>query len=119
MGVAKAGGDTAVKEKAALVANGAFRHHVDLGSRGKVGSNGRVAVDNRQQWQLQSGNNQLKVTVVSDGVESHGGSGEQRQSAVIGSKTPIAKASIVMPPTSLSLLSAGGARRAAVVAARE
>jgi hypothetical protein len=49
MGVAKAGRDTALKAKAALVVNGAFHHRVDHGGGGKVGTNGRAAVDNRQQ----------------------------------------------------------------------
>ncbi len=65
MGVAKAEGDTAVKAKAAPAVNGVFCGCVDHGSGGKVGANGRAAVDSRQQWQRQSGNNQLKVTVAS------------------------------------------------------
>ncbi len=44
-----AGGDTAVKAKAALVGNSVFRRRVDHGGGGKVSANGRLAVDNRQQ----------------------------------------------------------------------
>ncbi len=51
VGVAKAGGDTAVNAKAALVVNEAFRHCVDHGGGRKVCANGREAVDNRHQWQ--------------------------------------------------------------------
>jgi hypothetical protein len=47
MGVAKAGRDTAVKEKAALAVNRVFCHRVDHGGSRKVGANGRTAVDNR------------------------------------------------------------------------
>ncbi len=57
MGVAKAGGDTAVKAKAALTVNGAFCCHVDHGRGRKVGAKSRAAVENRQQWQRQPGNN--------------------------------------------------------------
>jgi hypothetical protein len=53
MGVAKAGGDTTVKTKAVPAVNGGFRRCMDHGSSGKVGANGREAVDNRQQWQQQ------------------------------------------------------------------
>ncbi len=75
MGVAKASGVTAVKAKAGPAVNGAFRCRVNHDSSKKVGADGRVVVDNRQQqqWQRQSGNNQLKVTVASGGVDSHGG----------------------------------------------
>ncbi len=60
-GSGKGGRDTAVKAKAAPVVNVAFCSRVDHGGSGKVGTDGRVAADNRQQWQRQSGNNQLKV----------------------------------------------------------
>jgi hypothetical protein len=76
IGVAKAGGDTAVKTKVALAVNGAFCRQVDHGSSGKVGADGRAVVDNRQQWQRQSGINQLKVMVASGGVDSRGGGGK-------------------------------------------
>jgi hypothetical protein len=56
IGVAKADRDTAVKAKAAPAMNWAFHCHVDHGGGGKVGGNGRAAVDNRQQWQQQLGN---------------------------------------------------------------
>ena len=46
IGVAKAGRDTAVKEKAAPVVNGAFRCHVDHGGGRKVGGNGTAVVRN-------------------------------------------------------------------------
>ena len=119
-GNGRRGGDTAVKEKAAPVVNGAFHHCVDHCGSVKVGTNGRAAVDNRQQWQQQSGNNQLKVMVASSGVDSRGGSGKQWQSTAIGSKTPMAKAIIVAPPTPLLLsLLAGGGRWPAAAAARE
>jgi hypothetical protein len=49
MGVAKAGGDKAVKAKAALVVNRAFCCRVDRSSGRKVGANGKAAVENRQQ----------------------------------------------------------------------
>jgi hypothetical protein len=49
MGVAKADGDTAVKAKAAPAVNGAFHCRMDHGGGGKVGANGRAAVDNRKQ----------------------------------------------------------------------
>jgi hypothetical protein len=110
MGVAKAGRDTAVKAKAAPVVHGAFRCRVDYGSGRKVGANVRAAVDNRQQWQQQSGNNQLKVTVASGGIDSRGGGGKQRWSTVIGSKTPTAKVIVDVPLTPLLLLSASGGR---------
>jgi hypothetical protein len=100
-GVAKASGDTAVKAKAALVMNGAFYCCVDHGGSGKVGANGRVAVDNRQC------NNQLKVTVASGGVDSRGGGGKQWRSTAINSKAPTAKAIAIMPPTILLSLLAG------------
>ncbi len=102
-----AGGDTAVKAKAALAVNGAFFCHVDHGSSRKVGANSRAAVDNRQQWQRQSGNNQLKEIVASSGVDSHGGSSKQHRLTAIGSKMPTVKAIVVTPPTALLLLSAG------------
>jgi hypothetical protein len=60
MGVAKAGGDTAVKAKAAPAVNEEFHCHVDHGSGSKVGSDGGVVIENKQQRQRQSGNNQLK-----------------------------------------------------------
>jgi hypothetical protein len=119
MGVAKANRDTAVKAKAALAVNGVFRCCVDHGSSGKDGANGRAAIDNRQQWQWQSGNNQLKVTVASGSVDCRGGGGEQQQSMAIGSKMPMAKAIVVAPPTPLLLLLAGCDGRAAMAAARE
>jgi hypothetical protein len=120
MGVAKASRDTATKAKAAPAVNGAFRRHVDHGSGGKVGgANGRVAVNNRQQWQHQSGNNKLKVMMASGGLFSLGGSGKQRQSTVIGSKMPTAKAIVVAPLTPLSSSLAGGGGWVAAVAARE
>jgi hypothetical protein len=119
MGVAKAGRDTAVKAKAALVVNGAFCHCVDHGGGRKVGANGRAAVDSRQQWQRQSSIDQLKVMVASGGIDSHGVGGKQRQSTAIGSKTPMAKTIIVAPPTFMALSLAGGGWQAAVVAARE
>jgi hypothetical protein len=62
MGVAKAGGDIAVKAKAAPAVNELFCRRWTMAAAKKVGANGRAAVDNRQQWQWQSGNNQLKVT---------------------------------------------------------
>jgi hypothetical protein len=68
-----------------------------------IGTNCRAAVDNRQQWQQQSGNNQLKVMVASGGVDFHGGGGEWRQSTAIDSKMPMAKATVVAPPTPLLL----------------
>ncbi len=120
MAVAKAGGDTFVKAKAAPVVNGAFCCCVDHGRRGgKVGAIGRVVVNNRQQWQWQSGNNQLKVTVVSSGIDSCGGSGKQRQSRAICSKTPMAKAIVIAPPTPLLLSLADGAGPAVAAATRE
>jgi hypothetical protein len=76
LGVAKVGGDTAMKAKAALAVNETFPCRMNHGGGRKVGANGRAAVDNRQQWQRQSGNNQLKVTVASGGVGSRGGGGE-------------------------------------------
>ncbi len=69
------GGDTAVKAKALSAVNVAFCHRVDHGIGGKAGGNGRAAVDNRQQWQWQSGNNQRKVMVASGGVDSRGWGG--------------------------------------------
>jgi hypothetical protein len=117
MGVAKAGRDTAVKAKAALVGNGAFCRRMDHGSSGKAGANSRATVDNRQQWQRQSGNYQLKVLVASGGVDSHGGGSKQRQSTIISSKTPTAKAIIVVPPTPLLLPLAGSGGWSAVAAA--
>jgi hypothetical protein len=76
MGVANVGGDTAVKAKAAPTVNRVFRRSVDHSGGRKVGANGRAAVDNRQQWQRQSGNKQLKVTVASGGIDSRGGGGK-------------------------------------------
>jgi hypothetical protein len=108
-----------VKAKAALVVNGAFHRRMDHDGGGKDGGNSRAAVDNKQRWQQQSGNNQLKVMVASGGVDSHGSGGRQRWLMAIGSKTPMAKAIIVVLPTPLSLLSAGGSRRAAAAAVRE
>ncbi len=46
MGVAKEGGDTAVKVKAVPAVNGAFRCPVDHGGSGKVCTNGIMVVDN-------------------------------------------------------------------------
>jgi hypothetical protein len=119
MGVAKAGGNTIVKTKAAPAVNGAFCLRVDHGSGRKVGINGRAAVDNRQQWQQQLDNNQLKMTVTSIGVDSRGGSGEQQRSTAISSKMPMANTIIAMPPTPLLSTSAGGSGQAAARAARE
>jgi hypothetical protein len=85
----------------------------------KLVADGRATVDNRQQWQRQSGNNQLKVTVASSGVDSRGDGGKQRQLMAIGSEMPMAKVIIVAPPTPLLLLSAGSGGRAAAAAARE
>ncbi len=87
MGVAKAGGDTAMKAKAALVVNGMFCRCVDHGGGKKVGGDGRAAVDNSQQRERQSSNNQLKVMVASSGIDSRGGGGEQQRSMAISSKT--------------------------------
>ncbi len=64
-------------------------------------------------------NNQLKMMVAGSGVDSRGGSGEQRGSTVIDSKTTMAKVIVVAPSTSLLSLLAGDGGRAAVVAARE
>jgi hypothetical protein len=83
MGVAKVDRDTAVKAKTAPVVNGVFRHSVDYGGGRKVGADGRVAVDNRQQCQWQSGNNQLKVMVARGGIDSRGGGDKQRWSTAI------------------------------------
>ncbi len=113
MGVAKLGVDTAVKAKVALAVNWAFRGRVDHVGGGKVGANGRAAVDNIQH------NKQLQMMVASSGLGSRGGGSKQRQSAVIGSKVPMAKAIIVAPPTPLLSSSAGGSGRVAVAAARE
>jgi hypothetical protein len=118
MGVAKVCKDTAMKAKAALAVNGAFHCPVDHGGGRKVGANGRAAVDN-QQWQRQSGNNQIKVTVVSGGVDLCGGGGKQWRSMAIGSKAPTAKATAIAPSTLLLLPTACGGGRAAVAAARE
>jgi hypothetical protein len=119
LGVAKMVGDTAVKAKATPVVNEAFRCRLDHGGGRKVSADGRAAVDNRQQRQRQSGNNQLKVLVASAGIDSHEGSGKQWRLTAIGSKTPLAKAIVVVPPTPLSLLAAGGSRGAVAAAARE
>jgi hypothetical protein len=73
MGVAKVSGDTAVKAKAVPAVNRAFHRCLDHGGGRKVGANGRVVVDNRQQWQRQSDNNQQKVAVANGGVDSCGG----------------------------------------------
>jgi hypothetical protein len=78
MGVTKVRGDTAVKSKAAPAVNGVFCRWVDHGGGKKVGTNGRAAVDNRQQWQQQTDNNQLRVMVASGVVDSHGGGGNRR-----------------------------------------
>ncbi len=99
LGVAKVGRDTAVKAKVAPAVNGAFCHHLDHGSGRKVDANGRAAVDNRQQWQRQSSNNQLKVTVANGGVDCRGGDSKGRWSTAISSKMPMAKAIVVVPPT--------------------
>ncbi len=117
MGVAKVGGDTVVKAKVAPAVNEVFCCQVDHGRGTKVGVNGTAAVENR--WQRQSGNNQLKVTVASSGVDSQGGGGKQRWSTAIGSKMPMAKAIVIVPLTPLLSLSADSGGQAAVVAARE
>ncbi len=113
MGVAKAGGDTAAKAKAALAGNGAFCCRVDHGSGGKVGIDGRAAVDIRQR------NNQLKLTEANSGIDSCGGGGKQQQSTAISSKTQMAKLIVIVPPPPLLLLLAGSGGRAAAAAARE
>ncbi len=119
MGVAKAGRDTAVKAKAAPAVNGAFHRRVDHGGGRKVGGDGRATEDNRQQWQQQSGNNQLQVTVASGGIDSRGCRSKQQRSRAIVSETSIVKANVVVPATPLSLLSAGSGGQAAAAAARE
>ncbi len=83
------GRDPAVKAKAAPAVNGAFSRHMDHGGGGKVVSGSKVVVDNRQQWQRQSGSNQLKVMLASGGLDSHGGSGKQWRSMGMGSKMPM------------------------------
>jgi hypothetical protein len=103
MGVVKAGRETAVKAKAAPAVNWAFRCRMDHGSGRKVGANGSAAVDNRQQWQQQTGNNQLKAMVASSGVDSCRGGGKQWRLTAIGSKTPMAKVIVVVPPAPLLL----------------
>jgi hypothetical protein len=70
-------------------------------------------------WMAVSGNNQLKVVVVSSGVDSFGGDGRQRWSTAISSKAQMAKAIIVVPPTPLLSLLACGGRQAVAAAARE
>ncbi len=117
--MAKVDGDAAVKAKAALVVNGTLRRRVNHGNGGKVGGDGRAAVDNRQQWQRQSGNNQLKVTVACSGVDSCEGGSKQQQSTAIGCKMSRAKAIIVAPRTPLLSSLAGGGRWTAVAVARE
>ncbi len=67
--------DTAVKAKAVSVVNVVFCRRVDHDGGRKAGSNGRAAVENRQQWQRKLGNNQLKVMVASGGIDSRGGGG--------------------------------------------
>jgi hypothetical protein len=119
MGVAKVGGDTAVKTKTAPAVNRAFCHRVNHGSGRKLCTDIRAAVDNRQQWQQQSGNNQLNVTVASGGLDSRGGGSKQRRSMAFGSKTPMAKVIAVVPPTPLLLPWAGGGGWAAVAVVRE
>jgi hypothetical protein len=79
MGVAKAGGNIAVKTTAAPAMNGVFCCHVGHGGSGNIGANGRATVDNSQQWQQQSGKNQLKVMVASSSIDSHRGNSKQRQ----------------------------------------
>jgi hypothetical protein len=116
MGVTKAGGDTAVKAKAALLVNGAPPLR---GSWRHWKSWRRQQGGRRQQWQLQSGNNQLNVMVTSGGVDSRGDGGKQWRSTVIGSKTPMAKVINIAFPTPLLSLLAGGGGRAAVAAATE
>jgi hypothetical protein len=111
------GGDTAVKANAVLALNGVLHRHLDHGGGRKVGCNGRAGVDNRQQWQRQSGNNQLKVTVASGGDDSHGGGGGQRRSMAISSKKPKAKAIVVALPTPLLSSLASGSGQVAVAAA--
>ncbi len=119
MGVAKTDGDTAAKAKAVSAVNGGFRLCMDHGSSGKVGTDSRAVGDNRQQWQWQSGNNQLKVMVASGGVDSRAEGGMQQQLLVIGSKMPMAKGIDIAPPTPLSSAAAGGGGWAAAAAARE
>jgi hypothetical protein len=77
MGVAKAGGDTAVKANAAPAVNGGLCCLVDHGRGGKVGIDSTAVVDNRKQLQQQSGSNQLKVTVASSGIDSQGSGSKQ------------------------------------------
>jgi hypothetical protein len=79
----------------------------------------RAEVDNRQQWQQQSGYNQLKVTMASGGVDPRGGGGKQWRLTAIRSEMPMVKGSIVTPPTPLLVSLAGNSRRAVVAAARE
>jgi hypothetical protein len=64
--------DTALKTRAASTVNGVFCCCVDHSGGRKVGGDGRAAVDTKQQWQQQSGNNQLKVTVASGGLDCWG-----------------------------------------------
>jgi hypothetical protein len=99
MVVAKAGGDTAVKTNAAPAVIGAFRRCMDNGGGGKVGGNGRGGVDNRQQWQWQSGSIQLKVMVASSGIDYCGVRGKRQGLTVIGSKMPTGKAIVIAPST--------------------
>ncbi len=56
--------------------NGAFCCCVNHGGGRKVGANVMVVVDNRRQWQRQSGNNHLKVTMASSCIDSHGVGGD-------------------------------------------
>ncbi len=102
-----------MKAKAALAVKGAFPRCMSHGGGRKVGIDGRGTVDNRQQWQWQSGNNQLKVMVASSGVNSRRSGGEQWRSTAIGSKMPMAKAIVDMSSTPLLLPSAGSGKRAA------
>jgi hypothetical protein len=118
-GSGKGGRGYSCEGKAAPAVNGAFRCCVDHGSGRKVGADGRASVDIRQQWQRQTGNNQLKAMVASSGIDSHGGGGKQWWSTAIGSKTPKAKAIVIMPPTHLLSSKAGSGRWAAAAAARE
>ncbi len=113
------GGNTDVKAKAAWAVNTLIRCCVYYGGSRKVSGNGREAVDNRQQWQRQSGNNQIKVTVANGVVDSHGGGGGQRRLRMTGGKMPTAKAIIVVLSTPLLLSSARGHKCVVAAAARE
>jgi hypothetical protein len=66
----------------------------------------------------QSGNNQIKVTVASGGVDSCGGGGGQQRSTAVGGKMLTTKAIVVRLPTPL-LLSLAGNNRAASAKGRK